>query len=129
MLHKINKLTKKQKMKSLNPNNFGKKLLADECQKVRIGDFLKQYQSQLKELIIKTQAEILGTEISLAVSNTFNNGVRFWFKCPFCSKRVGILYKHPLNNKVGCRLCLNVDYRKRRYKGMLEAKYIKGDFK
>jgi hypothetical protein len=43
-----------------------------------------------------------------------------WFKCPLCGSRVGVLFRHPAANTVGCRRCLKLEYRKRRYKGMVE---------
>lgn len=106
-------------MKSLNPNNLG--LLVEECQKIKISDFLRKCRGELKEAIIKSELEILGLKIELTTSTTCYNGVRFWFKCPLCGRRVGVLFKHPLTNAIGCRHCLKLDYRKRRYKGMIEG--------
>jgi len=107
------------KMKSLNPNNLG--LLVEECQKIKISDFLKKYREGLKETFIKSSLEIQGLNIELAMSKTCYNGVRFWFKCPICGYRVGVLFRHPLTNIIGCRRCLKLEYRKRRYKGMIES--------
>ena len=108
-------------MKTSNPNDLGKKYLVEECQKMRIEDFLKIYRNKLKELILTSELEVLGLRIKLTTSKTCYNGIRFWFKCPLCNKRSGVLYRHPLINKIGCRQCLNLEYRKRRYKGMIEA--------
>lgn len=110
------------KVKSLNPNNLG--LLVEECQKIKISDFLKKYRDGLKEALIKSDLEIQGLNIELAISRTCYNGIRFWFKCPLCQKRIGVLFKHPLNNRIGCRKCLNLEYRKRRYKGMIEERLL-----
>lgn len=108
-------------MKMLNPNDLGKKYLVEEYQKIRIEDFLKTYRNKLKELILTSELEVSGLTIELTTSKTCYNGIRFWFKCPLCNKRSGVLYKHPLTNKIGCRQCLSLEYRKRRYKGMIEA--------
>jgi len=108
-------------MKTLNPNDLGKKYLVEECQKIRIEDFLKTYRNKLKELVLNSELEVLGLRIKLTTSKTCYNGIRFWFKCPLCNKRSGVLYEHPLTNKIGCRKCLNLEYRRRRYKGMIEA--------
>jgi len=108
-------------MKSLNPNNLGKKYLVEECQKIRIEDFLRIYRNKLKEAILNSQLEFLGLKIELTTSKTYYNGIRFWFKCPLCQKRAGVLLKHPLTDKIGCRQCLNLEYRKRKYKGMIEG--------
>jgi hypothetical protein len=65
-------------------------------------------------------ANIGNQSISLTVSKTRFNGLRYWFSCPMCQRRVGVLYVHPLTSEVGCRHCLKLDYRSRRYKGMIE---------
>ncbi|PJA39992.1 hypothetical protein CO179_03770 [candidate division WWE3 bacterium CG_4_9_14_3_um_filter_39_7] len=106
-------------MKSLNPNNLG--LLVEECQKVKISDFLKKSRTGLREVIIKSELEVEGFHIELTTSKTGYNGVRFWFKCPLCNSRVGVLFRHPTSNAIGCRQCLRLEYRKRRYKGMIEG--------
>jgi len=111
-------------MKTLNPNDLGKKYLVEECQKIRIEDFLKTYRDKLKELVLNSELEVLGLKIELTTSKTCYNGIRFWFKCPLCNRRAGVLFRHPLNNRIGCRKCLNLEYRKRQYKGMIEGKLL-----
>jgi len=108
-------------MKPLSPNDLGKKYLVEDCQKIKIEDFLKSYRKKLKELILTSECDILGLNIELTTSKTFYNGERYWFKCPSCGRRVGLLLKHPTNHQIGCRRCLNLDYRTRRYKGMVEG--------
>jgi len=108
-------------MRTLNPNDLGKKCLVEECQKIRIEDFLRTYRNKLKELILTSELEVSGLKVELATSKTCYNGIRFWFQCPLCNKRAGVLYRHLLTNEIGCRQCLNLEYRKRRYKGMIEA--------
>jgi len=107
-------------MKILTPNDLGKTFLVEECQKIRIEGFLKQYKEKIKEVILNSELEALGWNIELATSKTHYNGIRFWFKCPLCHLRVGVLLKHPLADIIGCRRCLRLEYRKRRYKGMVE---------
>lgn len=94
------------------------------CQKIRIEDFLRVYRVKLKELVLASELEVLGIRIELITSKTCYDGIRFWFKCPFCDRRVGVLFKHPTSNKVGCRQCLNLEYKKRQYKGMIETAII-----
>ena len=106
-------------MKSLNPNSLG--LLVEECQKIKISDFLKKIKIGLKEALIKSELEVEGLHIELTTSKTGYSGVRFWFKCPLCNLRVGVLFKHLTSNAIGCRRCLRLEYRKRRYKGMIEG--------
>lgn len=102
----------------MTPNNLG--LLVEECKKIKLSDFLKRYRAGLKEALIKSELEIEGINIELATSMTGYGGVRVWFKCPLCGLRVGVLFRHPVNGAMGCRKCLNLEYRKRRYKGMME---------
>jgi len=111
-------------MKTLNPNDLGKTFLVEECQKVRIEDFLKRYRGKLKEHILNSELEASGWHVELATSQTHYNGMRLWFRCPLCSSRVGVLFRHPLNSAIGCRKCLKLEYRKRRYKGMIESKTL-----
>lgn len=106
--------------KSLNPNNLGKYLVSF-CQKIDISDYIRLAKNKLKEAILSSQAEIDGySSIDMIVAKTGRNGARFWFKCPICGRRAGIIYKHPQNSQIGCRKCLNLEYRSRRYKGMAE---------
>jgi hypothetical protein len=109
-------------MKTLAPNDLGKPLLVEECQKIRIDDFLKSCRLQLKKLTLNLEIEAQGLNIELTTSKTNFAGERFWFACPMCGKRVGVLYNHPVTNKLGCRTCFGLDYAKRRYKGMVEEK-------
>jgi len=111
-------------MKTLNPNDLGKTFLVEECSKIKIEDFLKQYRGKLKERILSSELEASGWNIELTTSQTHYNGMRLWFKCPLCTARVGVLFRHPLNNAIGCRKCLKLEYRKRRYKGMIESKTL-----
>jgi hypothetical protein len=64
-----------------------------------------------------------GIKVELTTSKTYVGGVRYWFKC-LCGRRVGVLFVHPISNILGCRECLGLEYRKRRYKGMEEVKKI-----
>ena len=108
-------------MKPLNPNDFGKnKLTVEDCWGIDIKNFLTSYRQKIKEEFLSYQAEISGLKIEFMTSRTNFNGLRYWFKCPICKLKVGRIYKHPLSNLIGCRKCLNLDYRKRRFKGMIE---------
>ena len=108
-------------MKSLNPNNLGKKYLVEQCQNISITNYTKQAKGKLKELLINSQIELAGENIGLITSQTNYNGIRYWFKCPICNSRAGKLYKHPISQILGCRLCLNLEYKSRRFKGMVET--------
>ncbi|MCX6760451.1 MAG: hypothetical protein NTW46_03875 [Candidatus Nealsonbacteria bacterium] len=108
-------------MKTLNPNDLGKKYLVEECQKISINTFSRQANKKMKEAFMTSQIEIMDKSIKLATSNLHFGGVRYWFECPLCGKKVGTLFIHPLSQRVGCRCCLKLEYRKRRYKGMIEG--------
>jgi hypothetical protein len=109
-------------MKRLTLNNSGKKYLVENCKKVSISDLLGQYRKEFKKIFLRSNFEIFNVKIGFTTSKTFYGGKRFWFKCPLCNGRVGILYKHPLNKLIGCRKCLKLEYRSRLYKGMIEEK-------
>lgn len=114
-------------MKTLNPNDFGKTFLVEDCRKIKIDDFLRTCREQLKKLALDAEIKELGLKIDLATSKTCFNGVRFWFACPLCNKKAGVLFQHPVTNQIGCRNCLGLGYAKRRYKGMIEEKdFYKG---
>lgn len=100
-------------MKTLNPNDFGKKIFVEECKKVRIDDLLRVCRAQLKKLALDVEITELGMKIDLATSKTRFNGTRFWFTCPLCNKRAGVLFHHPLSGEIGCRKCLNLEYLKK----------------
>ena len=99
----------------MNPNDLGKKFIAEQCERVEISSLLKVVKQELKELILNSQLELEGFDISLLTSSTGFGGTRYWFECPLCRARVGVIFKHPILKSVGCR-----KYSKRRYKGMVE---------
>lgn len=108
------------KMKSMNVNNLGNTFLVEDCQKVAVSDLLRDYKTKLKETILRTQFEMLNENVLITTSKTGNGGLRFWFMCPRCKRRSGVLLKHPLQNILGCRSCLKLEYKSRRFKGMIE---------
>lgn len=104
----------------INPNDLGKNNLVEYSQKIKIDDIVRRINKGIKQQALESQIEILGIKLSLLTSDTRFNGKRYWFMCPFCSKRVGIIYKHPMSFQVGCRNCLKIKYKKQRFKGMIE---------
>lgn len=111
-------------MKSLTLNNLGEKILVESSPSVKISEFLRQYRNEFERVIMNTKLNFFNVEVGLTSSKMVRNGTRLWFVCPRCTNRVGIIYKHPINNNIGCRKCLNLEYRKRRYKGMIESKFL-----
>lgn len=102
-------------------NDFGKKFLTDQCQKIRISDLIRSAKKQASELVLEGGLEVEGVQLELLVTKTGNGGLRRWFSCPQCSRKAGILYKHPTNQILACRRCLGLDYRSHRYSKMLES--------
>jgi len=52
-------------------------------------------------------------EVSLVTTLCYFGGVRYWFICPICSKRVGGLYLAPGECYFKCRQCNNLTYHSR----------------
>ena len=117
LLERINNL-----IKTMNPNDFGKKILAEQCRKIDISELLREVKIGLRKSLLASKIETQGLNLTLTGSKTGFGGVRYWFNCPNCNRRVGVVYRHSLTGQLGCRLCLGLDYRKHRYKGMIEGK-------
>lgn len=109
-------------MKTIKPIDSGS-FLVETAEQININDLIKQFYLQAKESFIKSQINIEGLEVKLTTSKT-RYGLRFWFTCPSCNKRIGKLYKHPLTGIVACRTCNNLVYKSQKFKGMLEQKIL-----
>ena len=107
------------KRKTMKPNDLGKISLVEENRKIEINTLLRQVKPKLKEHLLNLELSIHGTPVLLISSITGFGGIRYWFKCPMCSKRVGTIYTHPTSQNLACRGCLNLKYSKSRYKGMM----------
>ena len=107
-------------MKLSNPNDSGKSILVEDCQRISITAYVRKARAKLKEALIAAELEANNKSIELTPSKTAFGGIRYWFKCPMCSGRVGTLFVHPMTGEIGCRKCLGLEYRSRRYKGMAE---------
>jgi hypothetical protein len=108
-------------MKPINPNDSGNvKTLVEECQRISMSAYMKRAIPKLKSALLTAEIEIDNKVIELTPSRTAFGGVRYWFKCPICTCRVGTLFVHPISHDVGCRKCLGLEYRSRKYKGMVE---------
>jgi hypothetical protein len=97
------------------------KVLVEQCQKININDLVRESKKEVFKFKLEEKVELLGRQVQFTTSFCGLGGTRYWFKCPLCTKRVGTLFIHPLNQQVGCRACLGLEYRGRRYKGMIEA--------
>ena len=100
----------------IKPNDLGE--IIENCQKIRIDDFVREVNKRLKKELLKSSIEVLGVTILLTTSKTRFGGIRYWFLCPLCNKRRGVSYSK--SSKIGCRVCLGLKYRKQRYNGMVE---------
>ena len=105
----------------MSPNDFGNKFLVEDCRKVTMSEYLARAKRQMKEALLASEVCIFTTPIGFTTSHTAFGGTRHWFECPKCERRAGTLFVHPVTNEVGCRICLGLDYRKRRFKGMIET--------
>lgn len=110
----------------IKPNDLGKINLVENCQKINIDELVRKANKKIKHRILQSQIEVMGFELRLSTSRTRFNGERYWFLCPICNSRVGTIYKSPFNNQVGCRRCLKVQYKKQRFKGMIEGTRYNG---
>lgn len=111
-------------MKPTAYNDLGKKYLVENCQKVSIIDVVSQLRSQMNKSMIEADVVINNTKIRLVSSSLYHGGERLWLECPLCQLPVGIVFQHPVQNElVGCRKCLQLEYRSRRYKGMVEETF------
>ncbi|MDE2021993.1 MAG: hypothetical protein KGI71_03770 [Patescibacteria group bacterium] len=107
-------------MNTTTPNDFGKSFLIDECRRISVWEVMSRVREKMKRALLDLELSTLDVQIGLTMTKTPFGGMRYWFVCPLCSKRVGTLFVHPLSEKLGCRTCLGLEYRKRRYKGMPE---------
>jgi len=49
-------------------------------------------------------------EIDLVTTDCNLGGVRYWFTCPSCWQRVGVIYLAPNNTRFMCRRCSDLTY-------------------
>ena len=104
----------------MNPIDLGEKFMVEDCYRISMKDYLARAKAKIKEILLTSEMSLLEAPILLSESRTGYGGKRYWFTCPKCNKRLGVLLIHPISKDIGCRKCLNLEYRKRRYKGMIE---------
>lgn len=58
--------------------------------------------------------------INLLETKCNYGGVRYWFECPRCKRRVGVIYLSPFRDYSGwgCRKCFSLNYKSQRYGGI-----------
>ncbi|MDP4020524.1 MAG: hypothetical protein Q8P58_00570 [Candidatus Adlerbacteria bacterium] len=109
----------------MKPNDLGKTFLVEECRKISMREYLARARGKLKETLLSSEVNVFDTPIGFTTSRTGFGGTRHWFACPACGQRVGVLFMHPISHQIGCRTCLRLEYRARRYKGMIEAEAMR----
>ena len=86
------------------------KFTVEECGSININELMRKIKNLLKEELLKIELEGLGNNIKLTSSKTGRGGTRYWFFCPQCNKRIGVLYRIPGSNSFQCRHCGNLQY-------------------
>lgn len=102
-------------------NDFGRIILVEECQRIEMKSVLIAARNQIKQSLLLSVFEADGLKTRMMISKTGNGGERYWFACPQCSARCAVMFRHPNSRLFGCRLCLNLRYRKSAQKGMPET--------
>ncbi len=111
-------------MQPIHPNDYGKNITLEFCQKFDVNELVRQYRRNSKKALLEAQIEALGHHIACDSSDTNFGGKRLWFLCPLCSRRVAVLYLHPISKQLSCRMCTGLPYKCSRFKGMVENSLI-----
>ena len=107
----------------MKPIDSGKVFLVESCQRIDFSVISRKAKAKLMEALLTAEIKALGFDLHLTTSKTGFGGLRYWLACPLCGHRRLVLHVHPLTHAVGCRKCLNLEYRSRRFKGMVENSY------
>lgn len=65
--------------------------------------------------------------LALVASRPRFGGLRWWFSCPGCGRRVARLYQALSGGPFQCRHCRNLTYASRRRSGLLERLALKAE--
>lgn len=65
---------------AFNPNDYGKILTLESCQKIKIDDLVRKARQEAKRLYIESLDLDSGRRIDLVTSSTRYGGLRYWFK-------------------------------------------------
>ncbi len=84
------------------------KVSVEECQKISI-------QNLKVDSLSTSPIEVNGQLIELTKTECNYGGNRFWFLCPNCNRRTGVLYRKPLAQEFICRYCNSLTYNLRKY--------------
>ena len=101
------------------PYDFGKSITVEDCQRISVYELIKQV-GQSTDAVLGAAITVGCMTVRFTTTTTQFGGRRLWFLCPQCESGIGVLLAHPLTQAVGCRRCVEVEYRARRFKGMVE---------
>lgn len=87
----------------------------EECQRLSITTLNLPSLGSCEDIEVEDQTILLNS------SPCYYGGHRYWFICPTCNLRVGVLYKTPQDNTYECRKCKGLIYELTKHrKGRLE---------
>jgi len=95
------------------------KTIKERCGRISVWELAREKKLSARELLrlgrISTSwiadNRTWEQEVYLTHSKTNFGGIRVWFACPSCDRRVGCLYLPPAFNKWACRHCHGIVYR------------------
>ena len=93
-----------------------KKWGVDHHRKININQLIQEVREQLKKQLLETKIKTSLGDIALTTSQTAYGGIRYWFVCPKCQRRCGVIYQGRIKKLLACRKCLGILYRKQMYK-------------
>ena len=107
-----------------------KKLIIEDCEQISISTVVREQKHTLFKLqprwerkefysVLDDRLECMNLislrkrsplELRFTSSAPHFGGMRYWFLCPRCNKRVGKLYRPKLTDKFECRHCYHLTY-------------------
>ena len=100
----------------IKPYDLGE--IIENTRSVNIDQLVRKAKKKFKAEFIKSSLKVNGVDIKLTTSKTRFGGKRFWFLCPICQKKRGVIYEK--TSWAGCRICFGLKYKQQRFKGMIE---------
>lgn len=95
------------------------KILVEQCQKIKINEIVRDVKIEMMNLHLKEKISLLNQNIEITQTQCNFGGQRFWFVCPNCNKRVGVLYRKPISEIILCRECHGLKYMKATFHKMM----------
>jgi hypothetical protein len=95
------------------------KNLVESCQRIDINELVRTTKAELLKLRLQSRINSLEQDLEVITTPCRFGGHRYWFVCPGCNHKVGVLYRPPLSNELRCRKCHNLTYTRTRYHKMI----------